>query len=333
MYLEKPFPMLDLITTKPNLRDDDILVVGVVRNELLRLPYFLQHHRSLGVNRFFLIDNDSDDRTVEFLSSQADVHLFHTSGRYSESMCGVTWLNQILQDYAVGHWTLILDADELFIFPGTETISFTVFLSYLEMQGAEAVVAPLLDMYSGQSLAQTGYKGGEDLLTTCPYFDAEGYEFTGPKDPGPSVIKRGGPRKRMFWDGFDRPYPAPFLNKIPLAKWREDLALEASTHVLEGVKLAGVTGMLLHFKFLQDFAWTAAREIERKEHFRGAMQYEAYNDILSSNPDLSAFWEGSVRFRNSWQLVELGLIQVPNDYIFREIRHGKKPGQAQNDHV
>jgi len=323
--------MPDLVSPKADLRDDDILVVGVVRNEQLRLPDFLAHHRRIGVSRFLLIDNASDDDTADYLLAQPDVTLFRTTERYSESACGVTWTNRVLQTYAAGHWTLILDADELFIFPGFETVRLRDFLTHLEQRGFDAVVAPMLDMYSDRPLARTGYEAGQKLLDACPYFDATGYEFTAPypdTPDSPVVIHRGGARQRLFWDGHARSFPAPVLKKIPLVKWRRDLTLEASTHILKGARLAGVTGMLLHFKFLQDFYQAALREARRKEHYLGARQYTAYADILSSTPGLAAFWKGSVRFRDSRQLVDLGLMQVSDDYPFCPAANGQAPESA-----
>ena len=43
------------------------------RNERLRLPAFLNHYRSLGVDEFLVIDNDSSDGSTEYLAAQADV--------------------------------------------------------------------------------------------------------------------------------------------------------------------------------------------------------------------------------------------------------------------
>ena len=39
----------------------DILLVMVVRNEALRLPYFLDYYRRLGVAQFLVVDNDSTE--------------------------------------------------------------------------------------------------------------------------------------------------------------------------------------------------------------------------------------------------------------------------------
>ena len=308
--------MLDRLSPDPDLSLGDVLIAGVVRNERLRLPWFLTHHRNLGVDRFLLIDNASSDGTTDYLLAQDDVCLFHTAEPYSQSNCGVSWTNQILRDYAIGHWTLILDADELFIFPGFETTGLDRFLGHLDSRNFDAVVAPLLDMYPRGPLSRTGYVAGAPLPEACPYFDGHGYEFTAPAPPEPRVPLRGGPRHRLFWTGAGWDFPSPVLKKIPLVKWRRDLALLASTHILSGAQIADVSGILLHFKFLQDFAQAAATEARRQEHFRGARQYAAYSDVLSANPDLCAWWDGSVRFRDSRQLLSLGLMQAPRDYPF-----------------
>jgi len=304
------------VNGEPNLKQDDLLVVGCVRNEMLRLPWFLTHHRALGVQKFLLIDNGSDDGTRNFLLGQPDVCVFHTAERYSESRCGVSWLNSVLRDYAVGHWALVLDADELFIFPGFETLGLQQFVGYLETSGHDAVLAPMLDMYSRSPLAETGYRSGTSMLKTCPYFDGEGYEFYRPFPDRPKQLHRGGPRHRLFWKDHDRSFPSPVLGKIPLIKWKETYELEASTHILRGANTASTTGLLLHFKFLQDFIPNAHCEAQRKEHFRDARQYVAYDDVLTSTPGFSAFWEGSVRFEDSAQMLGLGFMSLSDDYPF-----------------
>ncbi len=314
---------LERLTPAPVLEPDDILVVGCLRNEALRLPDFLAHHRKLGVARFFLIDNGSTDGTVDYLRQQPDVCLFHTSDSYASSRCGVDWLNAVLGDYAVGHWTLILDADELFVFPGFEDTGLASFVAWVEDQGHDAVCAPMLDMYPRGPLAATGYAAGESLIDTCRWFDADGYERR--RIPGgPEVLHRGGPRHRLFWEGREVGFPSPVLTKIPLVKWRADLELTASTHVLRGARLSQVTGLLMHFKFLQDFAPSVAEEQARGEHFMSARQYSVYHDRMAENANLRVRFEGSLRFRDSAQLVARKLMTAPEDYPFR-----KKPARPQ----
>ena len=308
--------MLKRVAGDIDLDESDILVVGCFRNERLRLPWFLTHHRAIGVNWFLLIDNDSDDGSVEFLLEQDDVVLFHTEQTYSEGNFGMAWQNAVLSDLAIGHWTLILDADEIFVFPGYESIQMRQFVDYIENRGADAAIAPLLDMYSDGPIVQTGYVAGENLIERCPFFDASGYELAKPGSNMAGLPIRGGPRERLFWSGRDWDFPPPYLMKIPLIRWRAELRLEASTHMLKGVATADVSGMLLHFKLLQDFSTNAEREVHRKEHFADARQYRAYEEIMLSNAGLAAHWAGSVRFEDSAQLCRLGLMRVPADYPF-----------------
>ena len=72
--------------------------------------------------------------------------------------------------------------------------------------------------------------------------------------------------------------------------------------------LAATTGVLLHFKLFDDFAARCEVEVARAEHWDGAAQYEAYANRLAADPNLSAMYDGSVRYRGSRQLVELGLM-------------------------
>ena len=124
----------------------------VVRNEKLRLPSTLRHHRSLGVRRFFALDNGSTDGTLDYLCGEPDVHVFSTSSSYAESNYGLTWTNELLNAFGSGHWTLTIDADEQFIFPHYEGNTLPQFYGFLDSIGAEAVPCLLLDMYPGVAI-------------------------------------------------------------------------------------------------------------------------------------------------------------------------------------
>ena len=43
------------------IRSDSILLLCTLRNERIRLPYFLRYYRDLGINHFLFVDNGSDD--------------------------------------------------------------------------------------------------------------------------------------------------------------------------------------------------------------------------------------------------------------------------------
>jgi hypothetical protein len=152
----------------------------VVRNEKLRLPSTLRHHRSLGVRRFFALDNGSTDGTLDYLCGEPDVHVFSTSSSYAESNYGLTWTNELLNAFGSGHWTLTIDADEQFIFPHYEGITLPQFCGFLDSIGAEAVPCLLLDMYPGVAIRDATHDPIRPLLETCNYFDHAPTGCTGP---------------------------------------------------------------------------------------------------------------------------------------------------------
>jgi hypothetical protein len=46
---------------------DEIRLIMVLRNEALRLPYFLEYYSDLGVNRFSVMNSMSTDESVSIL--------------------------------------------------------------------------------------------------------------------------------------------------------------------------------------------------------------------------------------------------------------------------
>jgi hypothetical protein len=102
-----------------------------VRNERIRLPRFLDYRRALGVNRFYSIDNDSIDSTVEYLLAQSDVHVWHTSASYAASDQGATWLSKLLDEFVHHQWALILDVHKLRVYAACETVNLSVLRDYL----------------------------------------------------------------------------------------------------------------------------------------------------------------------------------------------------------
>ena len=287
------------------LGEDEILAFACIRDEVLRLPWFLEYHRRAGVDRFFSVDNGSRDGSTDYLLAQTDVSLFYSEGSYARSECGLLWINELLDRFADGHWSLTLDADELLVYPACERVALRPLTRHLESVGADALFAMLLDMYSDTSIGSTAYAVGESFLAACPFFDVDSYSEQTPS----LAFVRGGPRERAFWADRDWEYPAPFLQKIPLIKWKRGRSYEASTHLISNIKPAELTGALLHFKFFGDFPARAALEAKRKEHFADARQYVTYSQVLSQEPDLTLYHDRSVRFRDSLQLVELGILR------------------------
>ena len=59
-----------------NLSPSDVLCFIVLRNEKVRLPFFLKYYRALGIKHFFIVDNGSTDGSTQYLAAQSDVSLW-----------------------------------------------------------------------------------------------------------------------------------------------------------------------------------------------------------------------------------------------------------------
>jgi len=174
----------------------------VVRNESLRLPAVLDHHRKIGVDRFFVVDNGSTDGTVELLLEQPDVTLFASDAPFRTRKA--YWRHALLEEFFSECWGLHLDADELFVYPGMEEVGLHRFCEFLAREKVAGVFAALIDMYAQESIERVPYRPGESLVERFPYFDRTGYHlrFRGVRhgrEVSPAFQLSGGPRERVFF--------------------------------------------------------------------------------------------------------------------------------------
>ena len=295
---------------------DDILLASTMRNEITRLPHFLEHHRKLGVGHFLIVDNDSDDGTQEFLAEQPDVSLWSTRHSYRQSRFGVDWLTWLQIRHAHNHWCLTLDADEIFVYPHHDTRPLQALVSRLEQNRTRSFGALMLDMYPKGPLRDQTYRPGDNPFETLNWFDGGNYMIQ--RQPKlENLWIQGGVRSRMFFA--DDPRCAPTLSKTPLVKWNRRYAYVSSTHNLLPRGLNQVydewggekaSGILLHTKFLHTFNEKAVEELERKQHYAGSREYLAYHNRLEDDPDLWCNW--SEKYINWRQLEILGLMSKGN---------------------
>src|SRR5262249_13912145 len=98
----------------------EIRAFVIVRNEALRLPFMLRHYFERGVDRIFVLDNDSTDDTRSIALSFDNTHLFYTKDVYPRAGA---WVDLLLRHYGNGCWCLVLDADEMIVYPDFEVVS------------------------------------------------------------------------------------------------------------------------------------------------------------------------------------------------------------------
>jgi hypothetical protein len=298
------------------IRRGDILSFTTLRNERIRLPYFLAYYRNQGVKHFFFVDNGSTDGSSDYLAAQPDVSVWSTSESYRKSAFGVDWLNGLQRRYAHGHWTLTVDVDEFFVYPFCDTRPLRALTDWLDSSSIRSFGAMLLDMYPKGPIDAQPYCEGQDPFEIAAWFDSANYGIKRNPLLGNLWIQ-GGPRARVFFP--DAPKNAPALNKTPLVKWDRSYVYISSTHALlpRGLNLVydeyggeKASGILLHAKFLNTFPAKAEEEIQRGEHYAASVEYKAYATGLREK---SQFWcKWSERYINWRQLEILGLMSKGN---------------------
>ena len=302
-------PVADRTASLPR---EAVVLAATFRNEALRLPWFLSHYRRLGVGHFLMIDNGSDDGSVDLLRDQPDVSLWRTDASYAGARYGMDWIAALLDRHAHGRWALVVDADEFLVYPHWDTRPLPGLTEWLDGQGLRSMGALVLDMYPEGPLDAVPYRAGEDPFTLCRWFDGANLTLRRNPEYGNLWI-RGGPRARVFFA--DRPRLAPALNKVPLVRWQRGFAWASSTHMLLPRGLNQVydrqggetlTGVLLHAKFLHGFSARAAEEAARGEHFDSAREYRQYLSEAERGLTLHHPW--SERLAGWPQLVALGLM-------------------------
>lgn len=194
------------------------VLICVVKNERIRMEYFFEHYRKIGISQFSIIDNNSSDGTKEICSVQDDVNLFSVDTEYSSAR-RVGWINQILTKYGRDRWYLLVDADELIDYVGSEEYTINHLIDKIKQQGGTRVLGLQVDFYPKEKLFSM--KDDNIEWDKCVYFDYDTYIE---QDSKRCVWFVGGPRKRVL-NTFS------LLTKYPLFYY-DSSTLNISSHYL-----------------------------------------------------------------------------------------------------
>lgn len=272
-----------------------LAVVSTVRNERDMLPVFLSHYRRLGVACFLVVDNCSDDGTLEYLADQPDVVVFSADTDYAQSHFGVAWQQAVLANLRQGQWSLVADADELAVFPDWEERGLWPFLRTSVEADADALRLFMLDLYPAGPLAQARVAPDAPFADLCwcdrvPFLRNSSY--LGPFGSSPtwtSALRHRllpGSRPELF-----------VAQKVALLRYQPCMRLSEGLHYVSGAKLAKQEMLFAHLKYSANFDVKARIEARRGQHFNGAEEYRAYLALLDKgdvgifDAELSIHWK------------------------------------------
>lgn len=299
---------------RPDQEPGGVVLLSVVRNAAPWLERFLDHHRSLGIRRFVILDNGSSDGTVALLRSQPDVTLLATSAPYRAYEN--TMKRYLVRNHGGGGWCLFVDADELFDWPLRHGRDIGELIGHCDARGFNAVICQMLDLWPAEGLAE-GEKAGPPQAV-CHHYSLSGlsrspYPFWETnRGENPAIqMHRGGVRNALF--GTDNG-----LTKVSLFKAEPKVRPFCMWHHVRNARIADFTCVLYHYPFTGDFAQRVAEAVaSRRYGFQTTAEYEAYHRALQGGAGLDFAVPGARELKGTDELLENGLLVVSQAYIER----------------
>ncbi|MDO6732123.1 glycosyltransferase family 2 protein [Marinovum sp. 2_MG-2023] len=288
---------LELISSEAQLtkvNDVPVAVVACLRNEMFMLKHFLAHYRALGVGGFLMIDNGSDDGSLEYLLEQPDVAVFSTDTDYNLSRYGVAWQMAIVGNLRVGRWSLLADIDELLVYRGWKRTGLPKLLAGKGFNAADAVRINMLDMYPQGPLSEATFANGTPF-DEAGYVDREPFlrETLGQGPYSDASTITSALRHRLM------PGTRPDLfvaQKYALVKYQPWMRLSDGLHYGAEIRRAAQEMIFAHFKYTAHFLEKAQTEVARGQHFNNAEEYRRYLALAAEgrevihDPAISVPW-------------------------------------------
>src|SRR5215213_11113747 len=92
--------------------------------------------------------------------------------------------------------------------------------------------------------------------------------------------------------------------------------MDDSSHWVDNARIADLTGVLFHYKFLDGhFHKQAARAVREGQYYNNSALYRKYLRVLEGNPNLRIKQESSREIGSVNDLLEDGFLVVSEDYM------------------
>ena len=232
----------------------------------------------------------------------------------------------MVRSFGRDRWSLYVDADELFDYPGSDRLPLPGLLGYLEARGYKAMAGQMLDLFSDKSFSrlatdadgslQQEYRHYDltDLIRTQDVYWIRDGQLANPAIP----CYFGGIRKRFFGDD------CLLLTKHPLVF--ADAGVGVYTydgHFVTRAPVADVSAALLHYKYIGSLPERVRVTVDEQWHNKVAALYGGLADALSRDPDLCLRLPTARELRDIDELVDNGFLHVTPAYLDWVEAHGR----------
>lgn len=300
---------------------------AIVRDEASLLPHFFRHYRDLGIDHFFIYDDQSTDETPALLREQPDCTVLTSPHRFGD-VCGVTaegvpkrfcsLLRETLPlAFAPRGWAVVVDVDEFMILPpGIATLPQMCRL--LDARGQWYATAPMIDFYA-ETLSSPATADASPF-DACPYFDIGPlYEWNGSQIVPRRFFRGVRSRLHRFMSAtqpwvlehvYGRPQHAWMTKcwKVPLLKHGQGITRRGD-HEISVAPATNCDVALAHFKFLPRFDRRVAMAVADAQYYGQSLEYRFLQAAIAAVGDRSLLGAESRRYAGPESLVAAHLLQ------------------------
>jgi len=301
--------------------EDELIVLCLVRDGRPYVKSFIEHYFSLGVKHIVFMDNDSSDDTVSAICRYGNVTVLRTNLHYEHELLMKQYL--IARFGKSGRWCLYVDIDELFDYPYSEVVSLDSLLGYLKSKSYTAVMAHMLDMFPEKALSGRAGNPDEPLKEVHRFYDISNITRRS-LTAKPRILSHYNTTyeshtMEMFRDGIRQTIfgPSVMLTKHPLLFLDGELeAYDGSSRWVYNAKVADLTGVLFHYKFLDGyFQALSTRNVREKQYRHQTGKYEMYLAGMKKSPSLQIKQDSAREIKGVNDLLEDQFLVISEDYV------------------
>lgn len=296
-----PMAQIEIVRRREPGDPHNPIVVLCVKNDRRRIEMLIEHYRKLGVERFAMVDNGSEDGTFEWILAQDDIDVYKTTDKYSFSI-KEAWINRIVSMYGFERWYLLTDSDELVKYVGMEKHRISDVVLFAERNGYDRLEALTFDMYSERGLYAPIDNNSTIEREYC-WMDTDSYEDH-QKQVGAESVRRiiGGPRMRKM-------NAQASLMKFPLVFFRPG-SLSANAHFpypYKGLNEVPCVLAIMHYKFLPE----DQKEYLRRSETNSGFKRQYYRDYMQVSKEQQTFmYAKSKKYVDSQSLIGMPYLKI-----------------------
>src|SRR5919107_2029285 len=299
--------------------EDELVLLCLLRDGRPYLKSFVEHHFSMGVKHLFFLDNGSTDGTVETLKQYENVSVLHTGLPFKRYETSVR--KYLVERFGQqGRWCLYVDIDELFDYPYSDIVGLGSLLRYLKERSYTAVAAQMLDMFPEEPLSgRSSNPLDEPLKQRHRFYDISNVQRKGIREHRPTRNNTyESDDIEAFYSGLRNTLfgTRKFLTRFALMFSDGRIKpFAGSGHWVDNARVADLTCVLLHYKFLDGYLRKKAAEGLGDQQHWNTSHYNKYLKALDSNLSLQLKQESARELRSVNDLVENHFLVVSEEYM------------------